>query len=88
MANHKSAEKRAKQALVREARNNSVKSKVKSAERKVRDAVEAKNVKSAQEALRLAFSTIQKSKGTLHPNSIKRKMARLATAVGALAKAS
>ena len=88
MANHKSAEKRAKQALVREARNSSVKSKVKSAERKVRDAVASKNQKEAEAALRLAFSTIQKSKGTLHPNSIKRRMARLATAVGSLAKAS
>ena len=88
MANHKSAEKRAKQALVREARNNSVRSKVKTAERRVRDAVSAKNVKEAQEALKAAFSTIQKSKGTLHSNSIKRKMARLATAVGVLAKAS
>jgi small subunit ribosomal protein S20 len=79
MANHTSAEKRARQAIKRNARNASVKSSVHTAEKAVRGALtDPKNV---GELLRSAFSTIQKARGVIHRNAVKRKMARLSKAV-------
>lgn len=78
MANHISAEKRARQAIKRNTRNNGVRSQVHSVERKVRDT--KTDSKAALSALSEAFSVIQKARGTLHKNAIKRKMGRLAKA--------
>ena len=79
MANHKSAEKRARQALVRKARNTEVRSQVHNAERRVLAALS--DPAKATAALRDAFSVIQKSRGVVHRNSVSRRMARLSKAV-------
>ncbi len=84
MANHKSAAKRARQSIVRRARNNSVKSAIHTAQRNVREALA--DPKKAEEALRNAFSTIQKARGVVHFNTVKRKMARLSKAVARASK--
>ncbi len=79
MANHISAEKRARQAIRRQARNSEQVSRVHNVERKVLASLT--DPKKAQEALSEAFSVIQKSKGTIHRNTIRRRMARLSKAV-------
>ena len=75
MANHKSAAKRARQSIKRKDRNYEVRSKIRNAEKAVRQAAEKKE--DASKVLSQAFKVIQKARGVLHQNSIKRKMARL-----------
>lgn len=84
MANHISAEKRARQAIKKRARNTSVKSSIHTAERAVRAVVATPE--KATEALKNAFSVIQKSRGVIHRNAVRRKMARLSKAVARAAK--
>jgi len=86
MANHKSSEKRARQALKRESRNSEVRSRVHNVDRKLRASLT--DAKKAAETLAEAFSVIQKSRGVLHKNAVKRKMARLAKAVAKSAAAA
>ena len=90
MANTKSAEKRNRQAQKRRARNTSVRTSVKNAVKKVRDAVVAKDPAKAKDALTEASRTISKaaSKGVLHPRNASRRISRLAKALssGAAAK--
>lgn len=88
MANHKSALKAARKAAVRTLRNRMWKSMVKTATRKVREALDANNVAEAQVLLSKAFKVIDKaaSKGVLHANNAARKKARLAKKLAALAK--
>ena len=85
MAYHKSAEKRAKQALVRRERNKSYVSGVKTAIKKFRKACEemtAGKVKAedAKALLANAQSALSKaaSKGYLHKNNASRHISRLA----------
>ncbi len=85
MANHISSEKRARQAPKRTARNSAIKSSVRTAEREVRASLS--DPAKAEAALRRAFSVIQKSRGVVSKNAIKRKMARLAKAVALKTKA-
>ncbi|MBN2126301.1 MAG: 30S ribosomal protein S20 [Deltaproteobacteria bacterium] len=87
MANHKSALKRAKQSEVRRQRNVACKTRVKTVVKDVRTAVAASDAGVAQEALKKAVSTIQKtaSKGVLHRKSASRKISRLARQVHKLA---
>lgn len=86
MANHKSALKRNRQSLVRRARNRVNKSKVKTAVRAVREALEQGSVDQAQAALNVAIPVIQRAatKGTLHKKTASRKVSRLARQVHAL----
>jgi small subunit ribosomal protein S20 len=84
MANHKSAEKRARQALKRQARNIEVRSRVHNVERKLHAALT--DPKKAAEVLSEAFSAIQKARGVLHPNAVKRRMSRLAKAAAKTTK--
>lgn len=79
MANHKSAEKRNRQAQERRMRNRMNKSQMKTAIRKVNEAVAAGSVDEAGEALRKATSVIAKtaSKGTIHKKTSSRKISRL-----------
>ncbi len=86
MANHKSALKRNRQSLVRRARNRVNKSKVKTAVRAVREALEQGSVDQAQAALKVAIPVIQRAatKGTLHKKTASRKVSRLARQVHAL----
>ena len=83
MANIKSAKKRIKVALVRTERNKSIRSKVKTAIKKVESAVAASDKKLAQENLKTAIVEISKaaSKGVYHKNNASRKVARLSKAV-------
>ena len=86
MANHKSADKRNRQAQVRRMRNKINKSKMKNAIRKVNEAVDAGAENDAKEALQAAISVIAKtaSKGTIHKKTGSRKVSRLTKRVNKL----
>ena len=86
LATHLSAVKRARQNEKRRLRNQHVKSGVKSAVKKVRTAVEEKDVDGAQAALSKAIPIIQTahSKGIFHKNTSSRKISRLTREVNAL----
>lgn len=79
MANHKSAEKRNRQAQVRRLRNRANRSTMKNAIRKVNEAVEAGTEAEAKELLQAAIPVIAKtaSKGTIHKKNASRKISRL-----------
>ena len=87
MANIKSAKKRILVAEARAARNKSIRSKVKTASKKVVLAVAAGDKEAAVAGLRAAISTINKagSKGVYHKNNVARKVSRLTKAVNAMA---
>ncbi len=86
MANTKSAEKRNRQAQKRRARNTSVRTTVKGAVKKAREALASKDPVKAKEALVEATRTINKaaSKGVLHAKNASRRIGRLASAVSGL----
>ena len=79
MANHKSAIKRDRQSKVRRLRNRANKSKMKTAIRRIEEALVAGSEEQAQEALKIAVPIIQKtaSKGTVHQKTASRKVSRL-----------
>ena len=79
MANTKSAQKRNRQALKRRARNQAVRTQVKSAVKRAREALASKDPAKAQEALRAAARTLDQaaSKGVLHKKNASRRIARL-----------
>lgn len=83
MAQHASAKKRARQALVRRARNRQVRSALKTAIKNVRSTLGGGDGEAASRALREAESEIRKaaSKGVLSKKQASRKVARLARAV-------
>ena len=86
MANHKSAEKRARQALKRRDRNRVIRGSVRTRVKAVRQAIEAGDGEAAQKELRLAEREFRKaaSKGSLKKTTVSRKVSRLAKAVNAL----
>lgn len=79
MANHKSAEKRNRQAQIRRLRNRAVRSKMKTAIRNLNEAIEGGNVEEAKSALADTVPVIAKtaSKGTIHKKNASRKISRL-----------
>ena len=83
MATHKSAAKRARQTIVRNLRNRHNLSTMRTAIKKVRAAIEKKELTSLDALLREAQSVIAKTrkKGTIHANNAARKISRLALAV-------
>ncbi len=83
MANTASAEKRNRQAQKRRARNVAVRTGVKGAVKKVRDALEKGDAAGAKAALKAAEKALDgaASKGVLHKNTASRRIARLAHAV-------
>lgn len=87
MANIKSAKKRILVAETRAARNKAIRSKVKTAMKKVDAAVAAGDKAAAQAALVSAISEIEKaeSKGVYHKNNASRKVSRISRAVSAMA---
>ena len=89
MANTRSAEKRNRQTQKRRARNQGVRTRVKSAVRKVRENLERGEVAAAQEAFVAAARVIDQasSKGVVHGNTASRRIGRLARAVAQAAKA-
>jgi small subunit ribosomal protein S20 len=83
LANTASAEKRNRQAQKRRARNVAVRTSVKGAVKKVRDALEKGDPAAAKGALRAAEKALDgaASKGVLHRNTASRRISRLAHAV-------
>ena len=78
MANHKSAKKRAKQSQVRRLRNKSVKTTLKTLEKKVRTAKED-GAEPKDELMKQIQSAIHKAakKGIIHKKTASRKISRL-----------
>ena len=79
-----------KRILVNEtkaARNKAIKSKVKTAVKKVEAAIAQKDVEAAKAALKAATIEITKAgtKGVYHKNTVSRKISRLAKAVNSIA---
>ncbi len=87
MANTKSAEKRARQAVALRAQNVAQRSKVRSAVRKVVEAIRAGKKADAAAALKAAAPVIDSMarKGIIHRNKAARHKSRLAAQVKALA---
>jgi len=86
LTTHLSAIKRARQNEKRRVRNLHIKSTVKSFVKKVRVAVEEKDIEGAQKALLKVIPLIQKahSKGVFHKNTSARKISRLTREVNGL----
>jgi len=86
LASHPSAIKRNKQNEKRSFRNLHIKSTVKSSVKKVREAIEGKDMEGAQRALAKTIPLIQKArtKGVFHRNTRSRKISRLTREVNAL----
>lgn len=87
MANIKSAKKRILVTETRTARNKAIKSKVKTAIKKVDAAVTVQDKEAAKAALLAAISEINKAatKGVYHKNTASRKISRLSKAVNGIA---
>ena len=87
MANIKSAKKRIIVNQTKAARNKAIRSRVKTAIKKVDAAIAANDKVATAEALRNATSEIEKAvtKGVYHKNTAARKISRLALAANKLA---
>lgn len=79
MAIHKSVVKRARQNLVRNARNRALRSNLRTAVKKFRTLIESKDITSAEAGLPTLYSVIDRAvtKGILHKNTAARKKSRL-----------
>ncbi len=90
MANHKSAEKRNRQAQASRLRNKMNRTRMKGVIRNVDEAVIAGSTEAAQEALKVAIPVIAKtaSKGTIHKKNASRKISRLTKRVNAMTSAA
>lgn len=87
MANHKSAAKRNKQNAVRNARNNHIRTTMRTLVKNVREAVAANDTEIAQAALKKAVPYIDKTatKGVIHKATASRKISRLNKLVNTMA---
>ena len=85
MANTRSAQKRNRQMIKRRARNTTVRSAVKNALKKAREALAAGDAGKAKEAVSAATRMLDRaaSKGVLHARNASRRIGRLATALSA-----
>lgn len=83
MANTRSAEKRNRQAQKRRARNVQVRTGLKSAVKKAREAIAHADPALAKQAVQTALRTLDKaaSKGVVHKNAAARRISRLAKAL-------
>lgn len=90
MANHKSAEKRNRQAQASRLRNKMDKTKMKTVIRKLDEAVIAGTADVAKDILIEATSVIAKTagKGTIHKRNASRKISRLAKRVNKMTTAA
>ena len=86
MANHKSAEKRARQNEKRRVRNKAVRTRVKHATKEVRLTAAETSKEEALAKLKAAQSTITKAqkKGVIHKKTAARKISRLTKLVNAI----
>ena len=80
MANHKSAEKRNRQAKIRNARNTHIRSTMRSYVKKLRIAIAEGDMDAAKVVFEKAIPYIDKaaSKGVIHKATASRKISRLA----------
>lgn len=87
MANIASARKRARQSEVRRAHNASLRSKLRTAVKNVRKAIDAGDKTAAQDVFRRAASTIDSiaDKKIIHKNQAARHKSRLSAAIKAMA---
>ncbi len=87
MPNHVSAEKRDRQNVKQNAINTTNRSKLRSAVKKLRVAIIAKNADAAKQLLPETISAIDKAiqKGVLHRNAAARHKSRLTSHVNSLA---
>lgn len=87
MATHKSAEKRARQSVKRQARNKTALGTVRTTEKKLRTALAAGDKKTAQEVLKLYMSKASKAaaKGVIKAQQASRKIGQLSAHVSRLA---
>jgi len=87
MANHKSAEKRARQTIVRTERNRFYKTRIKNLTKAVKVAVEAGDKEAATTALKDANKSFHSyaTKGILKKNTAARRISRLAKLVNSVA---
>ena len=86
MANIKSAKKRAKQAVVRNARNGSQRSMMRTALKKVIKALDAKDKAGAESAYKSAEPLLDRysSRGLIHKNKANRHKSELASQIAAI----
>lgn len=89
MANHKSAIKRIRQTIKRNARNTAHRTKIKNVTKSVLAAIENGSKEEAEKRLKLASKTIAKiaSKGVLHKRAASRKISGLSKKVHQLSAA-
>jgi small subunit ribosomal protein S20 len=87
VANHKSAVKRNRQNTIRNARNNHIRTTMRTLVKNVRDAVASGEADAAQAALNKAIPYIDKTatKGVIHKATASRKISRLTKLVNTLA---
>lgn len=80
MANHPSAEKRHRQSVKRAARNQKVRSRVRTVVKTARSAIEGGDKQAASTAVGIASRGLDKAvaKGVLHRNNASRRISRLA----------
>ena len=88
MANTPSAKKRIRNTLRKTDINKSRKSRIKTFVRKVEDAIESKDAKSAMDSLKAAQPEIMRgvTKGIFHKNTASRKISRLSSRIKAISK--
>jgi len=81
-----SSQKRLRQSETRAARNKARKSQVKTATRKVTDAILQRDADAAQKALKEAAKLLDRNgtRWTIHPNAVARRKSRLAKRVNAM----
>lgn len=86
MANHKSAEKRARQSKRKAAVNSKTRSAVRTAERRLLKALESKDMAEAKSLLVGFMSQVDKAaqKGVFHAKTAARKVARLSKRLSGL----
>lgn len=83
---HKSAIKRHRQSITRQARNLTIRTHVRHTVRDLREVIAKKDAAAAEAKLRSMMATVQKAatKGVLHRNNAARRIARLSQQVAAL----
>ncbi len=86
MANHKSAKKRTRQAIVRTASNRTKTSKTRNITKKLRDAISANDKETATSLLKTAQGLLSKlaKTGVIKKNNASRKTSRLAAQIAKL----
>ena len=86
MPNTASAKKRMRQDAVRRLRNRSTKSSIRSQLRKVREAIDAKDIEKSQAEFRLLTKKIDRAatRNVIHPNAAARTKSRISAAIKAL----